>query len=458
MPSASNIYHRISILDRVSRGKGNDFDDAFDSKVHVNKDAFLPSRPNLPRTPSSNRKVVPKQISAYGGNCSVASDVSLDQRFFKKTISTDNTAPTSDESISVGTESYENICPSPIAQPLRPSPGIQNADSSWSLEKTSSSRVRNGSPFHERLAVTNTKAMAMRRLSEQMEYEEKQKSKGRAPKKPFYLVAGKSSSPKNASTSSPKLKKSPRKPPQPSLNARSQSFSSEKKSRSTRRRSIGCSSPFHERLAVTNTKTMAMRRYEEQLEKEEKYRQRSAGSVKNRPFYLVTGNDSTPKKSTRTTVRLPSALPPKIVKTTTTSKREMLRPPAFAQKEKSRHSTPKKSEREARALYDRLARHDTVSSSKKIITSKNRPMLLTQIELMELEKENTRIQKEKQRMKKKTTKEFFEILSKDSTLSILMRCDSSSVARNDDSPIFRDERSCMDNSCYDSFDNEFDQI
>ncbi|GFH49554.1 predicted protein [Chaetoceros tenuissimus] len=456
MRSAPNIYHRISILDRVSRGKGNNFDDAFDSKVHMNKDAFLSSRPNLPRTPSSNRKVVPKQIDAYG-NCSVASDVSLDQRFFKKTISTDNTAPTSDESISVGTESYENICPSPIAEPIRPSPGIQNADSSWSLEKTSSRRVRNGSPFHERLAVTNTKAMAMRRLSEQMEYEEKQKNKGKPPKKPFYLVAGKSSSP-----TSQKPKKGTRKPPQASLNAksqsfsRSQSFSSEKSARPTQRRSIGCNSPFHERLAVTNTKTMAMRRYEEQLEKEEKYRQRS-GSVKNRPFYLITGKDNTPKKSPRTTMRRASPLPPKIVKTTPTSKRQMVRPPAFAKKEKSRQSTPKRSERETRAFYDRLARHDTVSSSKKIITSRDRPMLLTQIELMELEKEKTRVQKEKQ-MKKRTSKDFFEILSKDSTLSNLYRCDSSSVARNDDSSIFRDEGSYMGNSCYDSFDNEFDQI
>jgi len=200
---------------------------------------------------------------------------------------------------------------------------------------------------------------------------------------------------------------------------------------------------------------MAMRRYEEQLEKEEKYRQRS-GSVKNRPFYLITGKDSSPKKSPRTPMRRASPLPPRIVKTISTSNREMLRPPAFAKKERSRLSTPKRSERDTRAFYDRLARHDTVSSSKKIITSRERPMLLTQIELMELEKEKT-IQREKQ-IKKRTSKEFFEILSKDSTLSNLYRCDSSSVARNDDSSIFRDERSYMNNSCYDSFDNEFDQI
>lgn len=78
----------------------------------------------------------------------------------------------------------------------------------------------------------------------------------------------------------------------------------------------------------------------------------------------------------------------------------------------------KKSDYEMDRLFSRLSRQDTVASSKKIVPTQNRPELITDYELQEMQREA------KLRMnyrRHRPSKDFFDGLSKDATMSLLLK-------------------------------------
>ena len=70
------------------------------------------------------------------------------------------------------------------------------------------------------------------------------------------------------------------------------------------------------------------------------------------------------------------------------------------------------------SLFNRLAKQDTIASSRKTVLTGMRPVILTEYEKMELI-EKARIKKE--RKKVRTSPRFFDVLSKDMTMSRLYK-------------------------------------
>lgn len=78
----------------------------------------------------------------------------------------------------------------------------------------------------------------------------------------------------------------------------------------------------------------------------------------------------------------------------------------------------KKSDYEMDELFSRLSRQDTVASSKKIVPTQNRPELITEYELQEMQRE-AKLRMDYRR--RRPSQDFFDGLSKDATMSLLLK-------------------------------------
>jgi hypothetical protein len=87
---------------------------------------------------------------------------------------------------------------------------------------------------------------------------------------------------------------------------------------------------------------------------------------------------------------------------------------------KSKESLPKRSPTNAHldSLFQRLSKQDTIASSRKTVGTGLRPVILTEYEKMEL-RQQEKIAKEKR--KNRTSPRFFDVLSKDMTMSRLYK-------------------------------------
>ena len=78
----------------------------------------------------------------------------------------------------------------------------------------------------------------------------------------------------------------------------------------------------------------------------------------------------------------------------------------------------KKTDFEMDKLFSRLSRQDTVASSKKIVPTQNRPELITEYELQEMQRE-AKLRMDYRRHR--PSQDFFDGLSKDATMSLLLK-------------------------------------
>ena len=297
---------------------------------------------------------------------------------------------------------------------------------------------RSPSPLHERLAIHATKATQFR-------YEETKeiRSSSNKPMKDhmqFYCASSNSMS-SNDSELTPLVVTSN---DDSSLltfssNSESEELSYMKEQQKVRKVSLRIDTQSRprsvnhfDRLSATNTKTMERRR---QLEKEI-YEQKLANRFGNHgreAFYRYP--PKSPKMSSKLTASSRnSSAPPRnstcdtprtrnFVHSSYVAKTKTLTPSYkhkqldfFQRKESFPKSSPTNAELDS--LFNRLAKQDTIASSRKTVLTGLRPVILTEYEKKELI-EKDRIEME--RKKVRTSPRFFDVLSKDMTMSRLYK-------------------------------------
>jgi hypothetical protein len=297
---------------------------------------------------------------------------------------------------------------------------------------------RSPSPLHERLAIHATKATQFR-------YEETKeiRSSSNKPMKDhmqFYCASSNSMS-SNDSELTPLVVTSN---DDSSLltfssNSESEELSYMKEQQKVRKVSLRIDTQSRprsvnhfDRLSATNTKAMERRR---QLEKEI-YEQKLAnrfGNYGREAFYRYP--PKSPKMSSKLTASSRnSSAPPRnstcdtprtrnFVHSSYVAKTKTLTPSYkhkqlgfFQRKESFPKSSPTNAELDS--LFNRLAKQDTIASSRKTVLTGLRPVILTEYEKKELI-EKDRIEME--RKKVRTSPRFFDVLSKDMTMSRLYK-------------------------------------
>ncbi len=293
----------------------------------------------------------------------------------------------------------------------------------------------NPSPIHQRLAMAKTKSVALRQGSRgrsRDDYHGQHKARV-----PFYCTVS-SSSVTSGLTSDSLLSSSS-----------SEDSAQEKKLHRIRARSqdrikqamsiARSSSPFHERLAIVETKSVALRRISELADKKKK----SSSTGHQRPAFYCTVNPSSSASSSsfsgsgssessessmmrsRTPKRETSVLnhsplfrgdSPILSKRTDTSGREISPRPScqFYQGHGHTKVRGKLSSFETQSLYHRLSRHDTVATSKRLMPSPGRKVLRSPYEQSKMERKTLMDEKKRSR---KTTNDFFDRMSRDQTFS-----------------------------------------
>ncbi len=293
----------------------------------------------------------------------------------------------------------------------------------------------NPSPIHQRLAMAKTKSVALRQGSRGRSRDDYQSQhKARVP---FYCTVS-SSSVTSGLTNDCLLSSSS-----------SEDSAQEKKLHRIRARSqdrikqamsiARASSPFYERLAVVETKSVALRRISELADKKKK----NSSTGRQRPAFYCTVNPSssastsssygpgscegseslmmisrTPQKETSVLNQSPlfRGDSPIMSKTSNTSNRVMSPSTRcqFHQGNARMKSRGKLSSYETQSLYHRLSRHDTIASSKRLQPSPGRKVLRSPYEQSKMERKTLLDKKKRSR---KTTKDFFDRMSRDQTFS-----------------------------------------
>jgi len=287
---------------------------------------------------------------------------------------------------------------------------------------------RDPSPIHERLAMTKTKSATLRQESSGKQREEIHNNRCRVP---FYCTVANSScesvltsdftvtsSTVSSSSSEHSCKEKTGRVSRPPSSRTRYIRASEAPCQDRIKEAmkiVRTASPFHDRLASVETKSGLLRR---QTEKAERKNNTSNSGSRSRPaFYAMTigltrqssyRNESpVARRVSSTPIR--SGVPPSRCTSSPSKKNLGLLGDAEMQK-----TWGKLNSLQTNTLYSRLARQDTIASSKRILPTPGRHIMLSPYEQVKLAK-NSMV--EGRNKSKKTSSDFFDKLSKDQTFS-----------------------------------------